>query len=109
MSWARVRHAPVVDAHDRLVGLISHRELMRASISSVETCIADLERRQHEWTVEVREVMRTRVHTIGPDESVQEAARRMRSAKVGCLPVVSEGKLVGIITEHDLLRLVETM
>jgi CBS domain-containing membrane protein len=109
MSWARVRHVPVVDAQDRLVGLISHRDLMRASISSVETRVAQEERRQHEWTIPVREVMHARVHTIGPEESVQEAAKRMRSGKIGCFPVVSEGKLIGIITEHDLLRLVEQM
>ena len=82
---------------------------MRASISSVETRIANQERQQHEWTIPVSAVMRTRVQTMTPDAPVQEAAQRMRSAKIGCLPVVSEGRLVGIITEHDLLRLVEEM
>jgi len=109
MSWARIRHVPVVDAQNRLVGLISHQDLLRASISSVETRIGNVERRQHEWTIPVQKVMRTRVHTIEPDESVQEAARCMHRVKIGCLPVVSEDKLVGIITEHDLLWLVEEM
>ena len=64
MSWARIRHVPVVDAQNRLVGLISHGDLLRASISSVGTRIANEERRQHEWTIPVQKVMRTRVHTI---------------------------------------------
>ena len=47
--------------------------------------------------------------TVGPGESVQTAARLMRQHKYGCLPVVEDGRLVGIITEHDLLEVVERL
>lgn len=107
MGWARVRHVPVVDAREHLVGMISHRDLLRASIASVSTRIADIERRQHLWTIPISEVMRTDIHTIAPDAPVREAALVMRMHKIGSLPVVSDGRLVGIITEHDLLKLLE--
>ena len=107
MDWARVRHVPVVDTGEHLVGMISHRDLLRASIASVSTRVADVERRQHLWTIPISEVMQTDVHTIAPDAPVREAARLMRTHKIGSLPVVSDGRLVGIITEHDLLKLLE--
>lgn len=106
MKWAHVRHVPVVDARGRLVGIISHRDLLRASISSVATRLAAAEKRQHLASVPVREVMQAHVYTISPDAPVQQAAKFMAERKIGCLPVVAEGKLVGIITASDLLRIV---
>jgi CBS domain-containing protein len=105
----RIRHVPVVDAKNHLVGLISHRDLLRASIASVSTKVANVERRQHLWTITIAEVMQTDVQTIAPDAPVKEAARLMRTKRIGCLPVIAEECLVGIITEHDLLKLIETM
>jgi CBS domain-containing membrane protein len=107
MGWARVRHVPVVDAGEHLVGMISHRDLLRASIASVSTRVAEVERSQHLWTIPISEVMQADVHTIAPDAPIREAARLMRTHKIGSLPVVSDGRLVGIITEHDLLKLLE--
>ena len=109
MDWAHIRHVPVVDPTGRVVGMVSHRDLLRASISSVESRVANVERNQHLTGISVQEVMRTNVKTISPDASVQEAARLMREHKIGCLPVVAEQRLVGIITEHDLLRVVEQL
>jgi CBS domain-containing membrane protein len=109
MDWARVRHVPVVDAKNHLVGLISHRDLLRASIASVSTKVAAVERRQHLWTITIADVMTTDVQTIAPDAPVKEAARLMRLKRVGCLPVIAEERLAGIITEYDLLKLIEMM
>ena len=106
MKWAHVRHVPVVDQDGRLVGIVSHRDLLRASISSIETRVAAAEKRQHLSSVTVREVMQAQVQTISPDAPVQEAAKLMRERKIGCLPVVTDGRLIGIITESDLLRIV---
>lgn len=106
MKWAHVRHVPVVDQDGRLVGIVSHRDLLRASISSIETRVAAAEKRQHLSSVTVREVMQAQVQTISPDAPVQEAAKLMRERKIGCLPVVADGRLIGIITESDLLRIV---
>ena len=107
MEWKTVRHVPVVDDEMGVVGIVSHRDLLRASISTAETRIADAESRQHLGCVKVKDVMTTDVDTIGPDDSVQEAARRMRLSRFGCLPVVHRDRMVGIVTEHDLLGIVE--
>lgn len=108
MTWGRLRHVPVVDARDRLVGIISHRDLLHAAIASVADVPA-AERRLHLAQVPIVKAMQPNVTVIGPDASVQEAARMPRQAKFGCLPVVQNDKLVGIITEHDLLGIVENL
>ena len=55
------------------------------------------------------EVMKPDVQTIGPEESVRKAALLMRKSKIGCLPVMEHGKIVGIISEFDLLGIVENL
>lgn len=109
MSWANIRHVPVVDEQGGLVGMITHRDILGASISSIPPTVPTMEKRQHLWTVPLSQIMTTRVRTIAPDASVQEAAHEMRIHKIGCLPVIEDGRLVGIITEADLLELVERM
>ena len=106
MKWARIRHIPVVDADQRVVGIISHRDLLHAALSSVAPAPA-AERRQHLAEIPIEHVMQCAVQTIGPDDSVQQAARMMRTDKIGCLPVVQDGRLVGIITAYDLLGVAE--
>lgn len=61
------------------------------------------------WGISVDTIMNTNVQIIAPEATVQEAAKVMRKEKIGCLPVVSQGKLVGIITEYDLLKIVEEL
>jgi CBS domain-containing membrane protein len=107
MGWAHVRHVPVVDAQGRLVGLISQRDVLRASLSDLRSTPVD---RRHELGhVAIAEVMRRDVLTIGPEQPVQAAARLMREHKYGCLPVVEGDRLVGIVSEHDLLGVVERL
>lgn len=108
MGFAHIRHIPVVDKNKRLVGVISHRDLLHAAMSSVAAA-APIERRQHLWAIPLADVMRTDVQTIGPDATVQEAALRMRETKIGCLPVVDGGRVVGIISEYDLLGIVAAL
>jgi CBS domain-containing protein len=105
MGWAHVRHIPVVDREHRVVGIVSHRDLLHAAISSVAAA-TPIERRQHLWAIRLSAVMQTQVQTIAPDATIQEAAARMRAGKIGCLPVVEMGELVGIISEYDLLGVV---
>lgn len=106
MDWAHVRHVPVVDANGRLVGVVSHRDLLRASISSVETHIVQAERRQHLAQITVAQVMQTPTHTVTPETTVRQAAATMRTFHIGCLPVIERGALVGIVTAHDMLGLI---
>ncbi|MCA9738625.1 MAG: CBS domain-containing protein [Gemmatimonadota bacterium] len=108
MGWAHVRHVPVVDEKRRVVGVVSHRDLVRATAVPNQ---ADGGRNASEvWSVPVEQVMSRDVRTIAPDASIRQAARAMREGKFGCLPVVdAEGVLVGIITEHDLLWVVEAL
>jgi CBS domain-containing membrane protein len=109
MEWAHTRHVPVINAAGEVVGMVSHRDLLAASVASNSSRISEIERKQHLWTVSVQEVLRSPVITISPAASIQEAARLLRRHKMGCLPVVETGKLVGIITDYDLLRAVEEM
>ncbi len=106
MDWAHIRHVPVVDDHGRLVGILSHRDLLRASISSLETRIVRAERREHLTHVTVAQVMQAPTHTVTPETTVRQAAATMRTFHVGCLPVIEHDLLVGIVTAHDLLGLI---
>jgi len=102
MTLGRVRHMPVV-LSGKLVGVVSERDLLRASLSNLSSFGGD-QRRAFLQAVEIARVMSAPPITIGPDASVEEAARIMAEQKIGCLPVVKHEKLLGLITETDLLR-----
>jgi CBS domain-containing membrane protein len=108
MQWAHIRHIPVVDQQGHVIGIVSHRDLLHASISSM-TCTTEIERNQYLWSVLIDKVMQRDIKTISPDMKVKEAAGLMREQKIGCLPVVNQGKLIGIITEFDLLKIIEQL
>lgn len=98
-----VRHLPVVDG-ERLVGIVSDRDLKRAMASSATSLSA------HELTylldrIRLAEIMTRTVTTIAPMFPVEEAARVMVTERISALPVTEAGRLVGIITETDVLRL----
>ncbi len=104
MERGRIRHLPVVRGR-RLVGLITHRDLLSASFSIFAEIEPDEQRRVF-VQIPVREVMHRDVTTVRSDLPVAEAARILLESKFGCLPVVSDGdRLEGIVTEADFLRL----
>lgn len=109
MRWAHVRHVPVVDAQGALVGILSHRDILGAAVSSLAIKISEVERRQDLAAKEVGNVMNPVKATIDPNERIQRAAQVMRHFQVGCLPVLEHGKMVGIITEADLLEVIERL
>jgi predicted transcriptional regulator len=102
MTLGRVRHMPVVQGGE-LVGVVSERDLLRASLSELSEH-RDAERRMFLHVVEISRVMSSPPVVIGPDATIREAALLMADRKIGCLPVVEGGRLIGIVTETDVLR-----
>ncbi len=106
-----LRHIPVVDG-GKLVGLLSHRDMLRFADSQYQS--NNLRKSVDELRAErtfVASVMTRDVETVRPDTPLAEAAQRLVKHKFGCLPVTSEdGTLVGIVSEHDFLKvLVESL
>jgi len=103
MRLGRVRHLPVTRGSE-LVGLVTHRDLLRASISALAD-IGEDERQEMMSRVQVRDIMNVDVRTIEPDLSLMQAAAILLENRYGCLPVVgARGTLEGILTEADFLR-----
>lgn len=97
MDWRHIRHVPVEDNEGKLVGLVSHRTLLRL--------VGQGMRGSERQPVAVKDIMIADPHTVTPATPTLEAIELMRRHKIGSLPVVEEGnRLVGIITERDLIR-----
>jgi CBS domain-containing protein len=104
MNLGRIRHMPVVD-DGKLVGIVSQRDLFRSALITAlgfgrKVTSALIK------TIKVKEIMTEKVITIAPNASIKDAARQMIEKKIGCLPVVEEDRLIGLVTETDMLRYV---
>lgn len=97
MDWRKIRYTPVEDRKGKLVGLVTIRLLLRHCIRQQKAV--------EPGNVCVQDIMISKPLTIDPDVSIKEAMHIMRSNKIGCLPVVKEGELIGVITEMDFLRI----
>ncbi len=95
MDREKIRHIPVEDRDHRLVGVVSYRSLLRFMVNSGEEGLDD--------APPVKEIMERDPVTVAPDTLTLEAIDLMRDREVACLPVVREGKLVGLITERDFM------
>jgi CBS domain-containing membrane protein len=102
LERGRIRHLPVVDGNEHLVGLITHRHILNAWVSHGQPGSESPERVAADVPVEM--LMEKDVLTVDPDTTAAEAARLLISYRFGCLPVVEQGKLVGIVTESDFVR-----
>ena len=103
MAETKIRHLPVVETGKRLVGLVT-RERLRippAKLSSLN--VWEITRFLSNLSVKDVMVKGKDVITIGPEATLEEAAQAMAKHKIGCLPVVEEGIIIGILTEVDLL------
>ncbi len=95
MDWKHVRHVPVEDDKGQIVGLISHRAILREVAKG---------RSNNDDPAAVKDVMKRNPITASPNTKTVDAIRLMRKNKLGCLPVVDRNKLVGIVTDHDLIN-----
>jgi acetoin utilization protein AcuB len=102
MQLRKLRHLPVVDDAGRLVGIISHRDVQRAEPSPITTLdVGEVNYLLSKVTA--GQIMHRSVVTARPEMLVEQAGCLMRDRRVGCLPVVDDDKLVGIITGVDLV------
>jgi CBS domain-containing protein len=96
MNWQHIRHVPVENEEHRLVGLVSHRSLLRLVSETLDGRSATAK--------PISEIMNVDVITVGPETPTLEAIQLMREHRISCLPVVEDkDRLVGIVTEHDFM------
>lgn len=94
MHWRHVRHVPVEDDAGHLIGIVSHRDLLELfALGKISGPIHLI----------IRDVMKTDLITVRPDTPTLDALELMRERRIGCLPVVKDNKLVGLVTAYDFL------
>lgn len=94
MHWKHVRHVPVEDDAGRLIGIISHRDLIELFATG---------KLNGQTQLVIRDVMKTELITVGPETTTLSALELMRQCRIGCLPVVKDDKLIGLVTAYDFL------
>jgi acetoin utilization protein AcuB len=101
-----IRHLPVVDKKDRVVGIVTERDIRKAAPSGVSSLsVYELNYLLGMLKVSGFMTQKEKLITITPDTLVEEAVQLMHTNKIGCLPVIEEKKLYGIFTETDALDL----
>lgn len=104
MGLRGFRHVPVITGDGAIVGMLSDQDIVRATLAEAGT-----DHRAQMFAkakICVRDVMATKLDTIGPDADIADAAAQLRQKRRSCFPVVEQGKLVGILTEADFVRLI---
>ena len=103
MKQQRIRHVPVLNSDGELCGILTQRDLFRGILlrslgygSRAEQIMLD--------SLSIQDAMHDEVSTISPESTLSDAADLMLSQKVGCLPVVDDRRLVGLISEADFVK-----
>jgi CBS domain-containing membrane protein len=99
MHDRRIRHLPVVDSESQLVGLITTTNVLAAT----DSFLRDDESKMHPDQIAVNDVMVSDVITVDEHAGVRQAAVFLEKHRIGCLPVVTDGELRGIVTETDFI------
>lgn len=102
MEANHIRHVAVVEGSGRLLGLISQRDVLRSQEGSLSGALSSEQAHMNRW-IEARWVMTKEVRTVHPETPALDAALILRSHRYGCVPVVDQGILVGILTDSDFL------
>ncbi len=103
MESKNIRHVAVVDASGGLLGLISHRDVLRSQEGSLSGALSSEQANMNRW-IEARWVMTKEVRTVYPDTPALDAALTLRSHGHGCVPVVEQRRLVGMLTDSDFVE-----
>ncbi len=104
MNAKHIRHIPIVDEKTQFVGLLSHRDVLSLTISRLAG-IDEAEQDELDHHIPIKEVMKTDIATVDPNSDLCAAVKVLLDNKYGCLPVIHEKQLVGILTEADFLQL----
>ena len=92
MEWRNIHHIPVVNDHNRVTGIITDKNIKKLSGTDQKLIVA-------------KDIMVQDVITVDADTSIEQANRIMIENKIGCLPILELGELVGILTKNDLNKL----
>jgi len=103
MQKERIRHLLVTDKRGELLGIVTDRDI-RLNLPSQATSLSVWEINHLLTRLTLDKIMTRSVITVGPDREARDAAQLMLEHRIGALPVVEAGTLVGIVTETDLLR-----
>lgn len=95
----RIHHIPVVNDDEELVGLVTLTDVLAAT----DSILRDVDNRMDPDDIKVRDVMVTEIATIDQRASLRQAALFIEKHQIGCLPIVTDGKLSGIITDTDFV------
>ena len=104
MHSRNVRHVPIVNSAHQIKGLVSHRDLLKNTLFD-RPRLSQYVEDEILASLRIAEVMTTQVECVGPNDALEDAAQVMLDRKYGCLPVIAEGRLVGILTESDFVKL----
>lgn len=104
MRDRKIRRIPVVDRHQRLVGIVSERDMLHAAPSPA-TSLSIWEMNYLLWKLSIGDIMTKKVLTVYPDTPLQDAAQLLLEHRIGGLPVVdADQRVVGVITETDIFK-----
>ena len=104
MKEHRVRHLPITGSNGELVGLLSLRDIVAASVSALAD-VDEAERDELDSLTPVAAVMSKNLIVTTPETGLRRAGEIMLSQKIGCLPVIDGDDILGIITEADFVQL----
>lgn len=104
MSEAGIRHIPILDDKNKLIGIVTQRDILASQTSTlVKDLVKDLPEDNWTDTTPLSDLMHKEIASINPKAGLKEAAMYMQRNKIGCLPVVCDDLLVGIITDTDFV------
>lgn len=105
MESHRIRHVPIVNEQGQLEGLVTQRDVLAAQTSSLEKAVGD----NDPMMTPLSRFLQRSLYTVSPCAGLKAAALYMQEHKIGCLPVINNDTLVGIITDSDFVAIAITL